>query len=89
MRDHQDLIDGLRGIRASTLGLVDRLNSDDPQESDAAIKDYLALVDRFNQKSKHLAPHQHKAVKQDFEYFMRMIDLGIMYWETAPSNEDG
>jgi hypothetical protein len=27
-----------------------------------------------------MAPHQYEAVKKDFEYFMRLVDLAIAYY---------
>jgi hypothetical protein len=32
-------------------------------------------VDRFYQVEEHLAPHQYRAAKQDFEYFIRRLDV--------------
>jgi len=43
-------------------------------------------VDRFYQVEEHLAPHQYRAAKQDFEYFIRLVDLAIQY--SATSDKD-
>jgi hypothetical protein len=38
------------------------------------------MMDRFYQGNEHLvAPQQYEAAKQDFEYFLRLLDLAIHY----------
>lgn len=37
----------------------------------------------------HLAPHQYRVAKQDFEYFMRLLDLAIAYYRDGVPVEGG
>ena len=41
------------------------------------------LVDSFYQVEENLSPHQHRTAKNDFDYFMRLLDLAINYWATG------
>ncbi len=52
-----------------------------------AMKEYNELVDRFYKSYEHLmAPRQYRLAKEDFEYFMRLLDLAIAYFKnTGPA----
>jgi len=47
---------------------------------------YRDLVGRFyHENEEMMAPQQYEAAKKDFEYFMRLVDLAIAYYQ----EEDG
>ena len=77
MEDNQNIINSLKDIKLSAQGILERLNGTDPGDVQTAMTEYSTLVDRFYQVCEHLAPHQYKAAKQDFEYFMRLVDLAM------------
>ena len=81
MEDNQNIINSLKDIKLSALGILERLNGADPGDVQAAMTEYSTLVDRFYQVCEHLAPHQYRVAKQDFEYFMRLLDLAYYYFE--------
>ena len=84
MGDKEDRIKNLEGIKNAALGFVEDLNSDDPVTAQASMRGYVALVDRFYQDSEHLmAPLQSRAAREDFEYFVRLLDLAIQYAATS------
>jgi hypothetical protein len=80
MEDNQNIINSLKDIKLSALGILERLNGTNPGDVQAAMTVYSALVDRFYQVCEHLAPHQYRVAKQDFEYFMRLVDLAMAYY---------
>jgi len=43
------------------------------------MKGYAELVDRFYEIEENLAPPQYSGAKKDFEYFLRLLDLAILY----------
>ncbi|HUS87976.1 MAG TPA: hypothetical protein VMW91_01170 [Desulfosporosinus sp.] len=68
-------------MKQKALSIYTKLQSPDPQEVQAAMGEYLQLVDRFYHENEHLiAPQQYEAAKKDFEYFMRLIDLAVAYF---------
>jgi hypothetical protein len=81
MDDNQNIINNLKEIKLSAQGILERLNGTDPGDVQAAMMEYSTLVDRFYQVCEHLAPHQYRVAKQDFEYFMRLLDLAIAYYQ--------
>jgi hypothetical protein len=76
-------VDSLKEMKITAQGILGRLNGADPGDVQAAMKEYTALVDRFYQVSEYLAPQQYRAAKQDFEYFMRLLELAIQYFGTS------
>ena len=55
------------------------MNSD-AEEFSSAMKEYEQLVDRFYQENmSYVASQQYKAAKNDFEYFMRLVELSLTY----------
>ena len=43
---------------------------------------YGNLVDRFYQENEEMmAPQQYEAAKKDFEYFMRLVELALAYYQ--------
>jgi hypothetical protein len=79
MEDNPNRVSSFQEIRLSAVGLLERLNGTDPGDDQAAMTEYSTLVDRFYQVFEHLVPHQYKAAKQDFEYFMRLLELAIKH----------
>jgi hypothetical protein len=77
MEDRQRHVERLREIQRSTFDLLTRLRSADEKEWLTILREYFALVDRFDQVSDNLAPHQYRAAKEDAEYFLRLLDLAI------------
>ncbi len=62
------------------LSLLSKLQSSDPEEVKAAMKEYLRLVDRFYQENRdRMAPQQYKAAQVDAEYFLRLVELALAY----------
>ena len=80
MEDNPNIINSLKDIKLSALGILERLNGTDPGDVQAAMTVYSALVDRFYQVCEHLAPHQYRVAKQDFEYFMRLLELATAFY---------
>jgi hypothetical protein len=87
MEDRESPIVTLREIQRSTFLILTRLKTADAEQTETALQEYLALVDRFYQVSVHLAPHQYEAAKEDAEYFLRLLDLAIQYEATGDQNE--
>ena len=55
-----------------------------------AIQEYAALVDRFSLENEHLmSPQQYEAAKVDFEYFLRLLELAILYSATGRAGDQG
>jgi hypothetical protein len=68
-------------VNSPSQGILERLNGTDPGDVQSAMAEYLALVDRFYKVCEHLVWHQYEAAKQDFEYFMKLLDLAYHYYE--------
>jgi len=67
-------------MKQEAIGIYKRLQSPDYEEVNAAMGDYLQLVDCFYEDNKYyLAPQQYEVAKKDFEYFMRLLDLAEEY----------
>lgn len=82
MVDNQSHVIRLREIQRATFMILSRLKDAGAEETQAALQEYVALVDRFREISEHVAPQQYKAAKDDAEYFLRLLDLAIEYFET-------
>lgn len=80
MKGNDVHVSSLQEIKLSALGILKRLDSGDAGESQTAMREYLDLVDHFYQVSEHLAPQQYEEAKQDYEYFIRLLDLAILYY---------
>ena len=62
------------------LSLLSKLQSSDPEEVKAAMREYLRLVDRFYQENRdRMAPQQYTAAQVDVEYFLRLVELALAY----------
>jgi hypothetical protein len=84
MEDDQSHRNNLQEIKLSALAILVRINSTDTADVQNAMGEYAALVDRFYRDNENLmAPQQHRAAKQDFEYFMRLLELAIQYSATS------
>jgi hypothetical protein len=83
MEDDQNHRNSLREIKLSALPILERIKSADTVDVQNAMKEYTALVDRFYQVEENLAPQQYSAAKQNFEYFIRLLDLAIQYSVTS------
>jgi hypothetical protein len=83
MGDDLNHRDNLQEIKMTALSLMERINSADAVDVQNAMVEYAVLVDRFYEVDENLAPHQYKAAKIDFEYFMRLLDLAMRYSTTS------
>jgi len=79
MRDKQAHINDLLEIKLAVLSVRERLDSPDPEDVKAAMKEYAELVDSFYEIEENLAPPQYSGAKKDFEYLLRLLDLAILY----------
>ncbi|MBA7580447.1 hypothetical protein ES708_22338 [subsurface metagenome] len=69
-------------MKQEAQGIYAKLQGPDAEEVKAAMGEYLQLVDRFYSENENLiAPQQFEAAKKDFEYFMRLIDLTLAYFD--------
>lgn len=67
-------------MKQEALNIHNKLQSFDPAEVKAAMKEYEQLVARFyNENRNRMAPEQYEAAKQDLEYFSSLIDLAVAY----------
>jgi hypothetical protein len=74
-------IKSLQGLKQSAIILKLSLESDDPEEIEAARHAHKDLVDRFySETSDYMPLSQYKAAERDFEYFLRLIDLALAYF---------
>jgi hypothetical protein len=74
-------IKALHLIRQSTIILKPSLESDDPDELEAARQRHKdLLVSFYAEVSDYMPLAQYKAAERDFEYFLRMIDLALAYF---------
>jgi hypothetical protein len=64
----------------SAIYIIPRLVVSDPDEVQSTMQEYVALVDRFYKVSEHLAPHQYRVAKQDYKYFLQLLELAIAYY---------
>lgn len=88
MEDDQAHQNNLQEIKLSALSIMERLKSSDTGDIEDAMKEYAALVDRFYEANDHLmAPQQYRTAKEDFEYFMRLLDLAIHYLPTKDQGQ--
>ena len=83
MQDEQHYRDNLQAIKMAALALLDRINGTDTVDVQRALEKYELLVDEFYKISEYLAPHQYNAAKKDFVYFIRLLELAILYSETG------
>ena len=70
-------LESLREIRFQALRIEPYLVGDDEEGIEKAKATYEDLVDRFYQVEENLSPHQYRAAKKEFEYFMRLVDLAM------------
>ena len=73
-------LDSLHDIKDTAGKLQETLLGSDIEAIKMAEEAWHQLVDRFYQVCEHLAPHQYRVAKQDFEYFMRLVDLAMAYY---------
>jgi len=56
----------------------------------AAEKAFQQLVDRFYQENVDMIPpQQYEAAKREFEYFMRLVELAIAYYQDGIEGGNG
>jgi hypothetical protein len=90
MEGDQDNGNNLQEMKLTALSIREKINSSNPADVQNAMREYTALVDRFYQGNEHLmAPQQYRAAKQDFEYFMRLLDLAIHYSPMSGQSDKG
>ena len=67
-------------IKQEAINIYQRLQSPDAEEVKEAMGEYLQLVDRFYEENEYLmAPEQYETAKEDFEYFIMLIELAEAY----------
>ena len=77
MQDDEDRINSLIEMKASALSILERLNSFDPGDAQAAMTEYIALVDRFYEANEHnMAWKQCEKAKVDIKYFLTLAGAG-------------
>lgn len=76
-------LESLCEIKLQALRIEPHLEGRDAKGIEQAKATYEDLVDRFYQAEENLAPHQYRAAKKDFEYFMRLVDLAMAYHREA------
>ncbi len=69
----------LTELKISALEIQEQTTGNDATDTQAAMKEYEALVDHFDEIEEDLAPHQRRAAKKDFGHFLRLLDLAIAY----------
>jgi hypothetical protein len=60
----------------SAIYIIPRLVVSDPDEVQSTMQEYVALVDRFYEVSEH----QYRVAKQDYKYFLQLLELAIAYY---------
>ena len=70
-------LESLQDIKDTAVRLQETLMGSDIESIRMAEEAWHQLVDRFYQVEENLAPHQYKAAKKDFEYFLRLLDLAM------------
>jgi hypothetical protein len=74
-------IEAINRLKQSAIILKPSLESEDPEEIEAARHAHKDLVDRFYSETSDYVPlSQFKAAERDFEYFLRLIDLALAYF---------
>jgi hypothetical protein len=81
----------LKEIKSSAFRIRWKMTSDlaSIEDDQKAQQEYEALVDRFYEVTKEYVPsQQYQAAKHDFEYFLRLLDLAIHYFEDTEEGVD-
>jgi len=74
-------IKALHWIRQSAIFLKKSLESDDHEEIEEAKQRHKDLLDSFYAEvSDYIPLSQYRAAESDFEYFLRLIDLALVYF---------
>jgi hypothetical protein len=90
MEDNKDRKDSPQEMKLSALSILERIKSTDNAYDQSAMDEYASLVRRFYRDNQNLmAPQQYRAARQDFEYFMRLLDLAIHYSATSGQSDKG
>ena len=67
-------------MKQEAQGLYTQLQSSDAEEVKGAMGEYLQLVDRFYRENENLmAPQQYATAKENFEYFVQLLELAEEY----------
>ena len=75
-------IDLLKETLLAVESLEDDLMGSDLAKAEAAGKRYLQLLNKFYDDNRDLlAKQQYEAAKSDYEYFLRLLQLAIAYWQ--------
>lgn len=78
MVDDRDHVNNLQEMKLSAMQILETLKSANADDAMKAMQEYTDMVDRFYQDNEHLmAPTQYVQAKQDFEHFMRLLDLAV------------
>ena len=75
-------LESLHEIKLKALQIQSCLEGADELWSEKIKETYRDLVDRFYQENEDMIPpQQYEAAKKDFEYFMRLVDLAMAYYQ--------
>jgi hypothetical protein len=75
--DHRN---NLKEMKLPALRIQETLKSTNADDVTKAMQEYTDMIDRFYRANEHLmALHQCIAAKQDFAYFLCLLDLAIHY----------
>ncbi len=81
MEDDLARVNDLKEMKLSALRILETLKSATADNAMKAMQEYDDMVDRFYRDDEsHMAPTQYIQAKQDFEYFMRLLDLAIQHY---------
>lgn len=90
MEDKEKRKDSLQKMKLSALSILERIKSTDNAYDQRAMDEYTSLVKRFYRDNQNLmAPQQYRVARQDFEYFMRLLDLAIHRSATSGQSDKG
>jgi len=74
-------LESVQDIKATAERLEETLMGTDVKAIKIAETALSQLIDRFYQENEDmLTPLQHRIARQDYEYFMRLLDLALAYY---------
>jgi hypothetical protein len=83
-------LESVQDIRDTTARLLETLMGSDGESIRMAEEALQKLIDRFYRENKVMvAPPQYEAAKEDFEYFMRLVDLAVAYYQDGATEGKG
>ncbi len=81
-------IESLIDIKNDAVKLLETLMGSDRTAIRMAEEEFQQLVNRFYQENENeMAIQQYELAKADFEYFMRLMDLAIAFYDSAEGDQ--